>query len=137
MSNKTMIALAASAVLSLAATPAFAADNGIYLGASVGQAGVSIDETFEGENFDFDADSTAFKVIAGWRFLDWLAVEGNYVDLGSGDDTVAQHEDRVGHRRPLALGGRFPAGRPGRSVCPRRRHQLGCRRQRAGRILQR
>ena len=89
MSNKTMIALAASAVLSLAATPAFAADNGIYLGGSVGQSGVDFDESFEGENFSFDANSTAFKVIAGWRFLDWLAVEGNYVDLGSGDDTVA------------------------------------------------
>jgi opacity protein-like surface antigen len=83
-----MIALAASAVLSLAATPAIAADNGIYLGASVGQAGVNIDESFEGENFNFDADSTGFKAIAGWRFLDWLAVEGNYVDLGSADDTI-------------------------------------------------
>jgi OOP family OmpA-OmpF porin len=83
-----MIALAASAVLSLAAAPAFAVDNGIYLGASVGQAGVSIDESFEGENFNFDASSTGFKAIAGWRFLDWLAVEGNYVDLGSGDDTI-------------------------------------------------
>jgi hypothetical protein len=82
-----MITLAASALLGLAATPAIAADNGIYLGASVGQAGVSIDDSFEGENFDFDADSTGFKAIAGWRFLDWLAVEGNYVDLGSGDDT--------------------------------------------------
>jgi OOP family OmpA-OmpF porin len=84
-----MIAMAASAALSLAAAPAFAVDNGIYLGASVGQSGVEVDESFEGENFSFDADSTGFKVIAGWRFLDWLAVEGNYVDLGSGDDTIA------------------------------------------------
>ena len=88
MSKKTMIALAASAVLGLSAAPAFAADNGIYLGASVGQAGVSLDESFDGEDFDYDADSTAFKAIAGWRFLDWLAVEGNYIDLGSGDDTI-------------------------------------------------
>jgi Outer membrane protein beta-barrel domain len=88
MSKSTMIALATTAALSLAAAPAFAVDNGIYLGASVGQAGVSIDDSLEGENFDFDADSTGFKAIAGWRFLDWLAVEGNYVDLGSGDDTI-------------------------------------------------
>jgi hypothetical protein len=27
-------------------------------------------------------------VILGWRPLDWLAVEGNYVDLGSADDDV-------------------------------------------------
>jgi hypothetical protein len=83
------IALAAAAGLGLLAAPAFAADNGVYLGASVGQSGVSFEESFEGQDFDFDADSTAYKGIVGWRFLDWLAVEANYVDLGSGDDKVA------------------------------------------------
>jgi hypothetical protein len=82
-------ALAALAALGFAAAPAYAVDNGIYLGASVGQSGVSFDETIEGEKFDFDADSTAYKAILGWRFLDSLAVEANYVDLGSGDDNVA------------------------------------------------
>ena len=81
--------LAAAAILGLATAPAYAVDNGIYLGASVGQSGVSYDETFEGQDFSFDADSTGFKAIAGWRFLDWLSVEANYVDLGSGDDHVA------------------------------------------------
>jgi hypothetical protein len=86
---KLVVSAVAGALLFAATPVAFAADNGIYLGGSVGQSGVEIDESFEGENFSFDTDSTAFKVIAGWRFLDWLAVEGNYVDLGSGDDTVA------------------------------------------------
>jgi opacity protein-like surface antigen len=85
--QKHLIAAALALTLGLAAGTTHAVDNGIYLGASVGQSGVSIDE-FEGENFDFDADSTGFKAIAGWRFLDWLAVEGNYVDLGSGDETI-------------------------------------------------
>jgi len=85
--RKSIIALTA-ATLGLGALPALAVDNGIYLGGSVGQAGVSIDESFEGQNFNYDADSTAFKAIAGWRFLDWLAIEGNYIDLGSGDDTI-------------------------------------------------
>jgi OOP family OmpA-OmpF porin len=77
--------LAALALLGLPlAVPA--ADNGFYLGGSVGQAGVSFDEGFSGE--DFDADSTGYKLIAGWRFLDWLAVEANWVDLGTGDDRV-------------------------------------------------
>ena len=80
--------IAATAVLAaMTAFPAFAVDNGIYLGASIGQSGVDIDEAgFDGG--DFSSDATAFKVIAGWRFLDWLSIEGNYVDLGSGDDTV-------------------------------------------------
>src|SRR5512136_952687 len=76
-----------AATLGLCSLPALAVDNGIYLGASAGQSGVSLDE-LDGANLNYDANSTAFKVIAGWRFLDWLAVEGNYVDLGSGDDTV-------------------------------------------------
>ena len=71
------------ASLAFASLPAAAADNGIYLGASVGQSGLEIDD------FDYDASATGYKIIAGWRFLDWLAVEGNYVDFGSGDDRVA------------------------------------------------
>jgi hypothetical protein len=82
------IALVATAALGLLAAPAYAADNGIYLGASVGQSGVSYDDGFEDVDFSFDADTTGYKLIAGWRFLDRLAVEANYVDLGSADDTV-------------------------------------------------
>jgi len=78
-----------AAMLALASLPASAADNGVYIGGSVGAAGVTFDDTVKGFDADYDASSTGYKLIAGWRFLDWLAVEGNYVDLGSGDDTVA------------------------------------------------
>jgi hypothetical protein len=70
------------ALLLLAGLPTGAVDNGIYLGGSVGLSSVQDD------GIDYDADSTGFKLIAGWRFLDWLAVEGNYVDFGSSDDRV-------------------------------------------------
>jgi len=86
--HKTTIAAAAAAACSLFSLPALSADNGIYLGASVGQSSVQYDDNFEGQNLDFDASATGFKAIAGWRFVDWLAVEANYVDLGSGDDNV-------------------------------------------------
>ena len=82
--RKTTIVAAVTASCSLFNLPALAADNGIYLGASVGQSSVQYDDL----DLDFDASATGFKVIAGWRFLDWLAVEGNYVDLGTGDDQV-------------------------------------------------
>jgi OOP family OmpA-OmpF porin len=75
-------------MLAISATSTQAADNGIYLGGSVGQSSTEYDQRIEGTNFNYDASATGFKAIAGWRFLDWLAVEGNYVDLGSGDDKV-------------------------------------------------
>lgn len=86
--RKTTVAAALAAACGLFSLPAVAADNGIYLGASAGQSGVQYDQNFNGQDFSFDASATGFKAIAGWRFLDWLAVEANYVDLGSGDDNV-------------------------------------------------
>ena len=55
------------AALSLASLPAVAADNGFYLGASVGQSGVEVDEVVDGFDLDYDASTTAYKIIAGWR----------------------------------------------------------------------
>ena len=74
------------AVLSLASLPVFAADKGIYLGASVGESGVDVN------SLDFNANATGYKVIAGWRFLDWLSVEGNYIDFGTSKDMVMGDE---------------------------------------------
>jgi hypothetical protein len=74
------------AALALSSVPALAADNGIYLGGSIGQSSLQVDD------FSYDADATGYKLIAGWRFLDWLAVEGNYIDFGSGDDSVSGAE---------------------------------------------
>jgi len=75
-------------LLGLASFSSQAVDNGIYLGAGIGQGGVQFEDRIEGENFDFDASDTAYKLIAGWRFLDWLSVEANYVDLGTADDRI-------------------------------------------------
>jgi hypothetical protein len=80
MSKHTLTGLVAA--LALTSLPAVAADNGIYLGASVGEGGVQVDD------IHFDASSTSYKLIAGWRFLDWLSVEGNYVGLGTADEKV-------------------------------------------------
>ena len=85
--RRLFITCVASAI-GLCGLPAVAADNGIYLGAGIGQSSVEFDGDIAGSDFNFDADTTAYKIIAGWRFIDWLAVEANYVDLGSGDDRV-------------------------------------------------
>ena len=73
--------------LALLAGPALAADNGFYLGAGIGQANVQFEP---GEGLPaFDEDDTGYKVIAGFRPLDWLGAEVNYVDLGSPSGEVA------------------------------------------------
>ena len=85
---KIQIVASAALLLGLTSFSSQAVDNGIYLGAGIGQGGVQFEDRIEGENFDFDASDTAYKLIAGWRFLDWLAVEANYVDLGTADDRI-------------------------------------------------
>jgi len=85
---KTLILACGTLLMGLASFSSQAVDNGIYLGAGIGQGGVQFEDRIEGENFDFDASDTAYKLIVGWRFLDWLSVEANYVDLGTADDRI-------------------------------------------------
>jgi hypothetical protein len=81
--------LFAAALLTLPVLPAVAADNGFYLGGSIGQANLKIDDLTNGLGVeDFDGDDTAFKLIAGIRPLDWLGVEAAYVNFGEPEDTV-------------------------------------------------
>ena len=61
---------------------AMAADNGIYVGGSIGQAQAE----FQEGNINLDADDMGFKVIAGIRPLDWLGVEANYVNFGEAEE---------------------------------------------------
>lgn len=80
----------AAALFALPVLPAVAADNGFYLGASVGQANLKIDDLTNDvfPDDDFSGDDLAFKLIAGMRPLDWLGVEAAYVNFGEPEDTV-------------------------------------------------
>lgn len=62
-----------------------AADNGFYLGAGVTQAKLNnVGKDFDaGDLNDFKIDNTAWKLIAGFRPVDFFAVEANYQDLGN------------------------------------------------------
>jgi opacity protein-like surface antigen len=63
-----------------AGTAAHADNTGIYAGGSVGQA----ETDFSDDSLDdlFDGKDTAFKIFLGYRILDWVGVEAEYVDLG-------------------------------------------------------
>lgn len=89
--NKLALATALAAVV---AAPAFAQSegntSGLYLGAGVGRFNVEIDNAEELAQTvqSFDSDDTSWKVFGGWRFLPWLAVELDYIDLGKPEDTL-------------------------------------------------
>jgi opacity protein-like surface antigen len=74
-------ALLATALL-IASTAATAADNGVYLGVSLGNANMDVDQG----PLQIDGDDTGFKFIAGLRPLDWFAVEASYVNFGEVED---------------------------------------------------
>jgi hypothetical protein len=82
--NMKFAAVAALGALSIAAfaPQAAAADNGFYIGAGITQTNFDFDFDFEGDELSDGNDDTGFKAIVGFRPLDWLAVEANYMDLG-------------------------------------------------------
>jgi hypothetical protein len=67
------------AALVLAVSGVQAAD-GIYVGASIGKS--NLDNIYS-SGFNLDPDQVSWKVIAGFRPIDFFAVEANYIDIGS------------------------------------------------------
>ncbi|MGB5630713.1 MAG: porin family protein [Woeseiaceae bacterium] len=77
MTLKQIAALAVSLILVAGPLNAYAGD--LYLGASIGNA--TLNEDFDGLNVD--DNSTAFRVVVGWRLNDYFSVEGGYHDFGN------------------------------------------------------
>ncbi len=69
---------ATAALLMLFVGPISAQAGGFYVGASIGQAELSDD--FDG--LVVDDNSTAYRVVAGWSFNDYFALEGGYHNFG-------------------------------------------------------
>jgi len=97
---RNLILATTALAATLGATNAFAVDNGIYVGASVGEANTD----FNTEGFDFDDSATGYKVNVGWRILDWGGIEANYVDLGETEGTFT-NGPFVGERTELESDG--------------------------------
>ena len=81
MKLKQTAALTVSLLFVVGPINAFAGD--FYLGASIGNA--TLDEDFDG--LVVNDNSTAFRLIAGWRFNDYFTVEGGYHDFGDFEQT--------------------------------------------------
>ena len=76
-------------ILVVAAVPAAAIENGFYIGGSIGVSSLEVrDFNEELGDLRFSDGDTAYKLFAGFRFLNFLAVEAGYVDLGDPSDIV-------------------------------------------------
>ena len=94
-----------SLVLVLGLLPMSAsADEGVFIGASVGSA--TLTDDFDG--FDVDADSTAYRLVFGYQFSDMFALEAGYHRFGT-------FEEDQGFRFQLDADGVFVGGQPGRT----------------------
>jgi Outer membrane protein beta-barrel domain len=87
------MALSLMVILVAAAVPASAIENGFYIGGSIGGSSLEVRD-FDDELGDlrFSNGDTAYKLFAGFRFLNFLAVEAGYVDLGDPTDIVGDVE---------------------------------------------
>ena len=82
----------AAAVLALAgAGQAVAQDSeeqqGMYIGAGIGDFSSELDQ-LNGANISFDESDTAYKLFFGYRFNQFFAVQGDFLDLGASDTAV-------------------------------------------------
>lgn len=74
-------------ILLLAAGPV-TAKSGFYVGGSFGRTSLTVNDLeLDLESFDYKADTTSYKIIAGYRFMGFLAVEGSYIDFGNLEDS--------------------------------------------------
>jgi hypothetical protein len=75
--------------IAVAAVPATAADNGFYVGGSIGGSSLDVRD-FDEElgDLDFSDGATAYKLFAGYRLMSYLAVEAGYIDFGEPSDTL-------------------------------------------------
>lgn len=66
------------------------ANQGAYAGAGVGRYDVHIDDATELGNTirGYREADTAYKIFVGWRFMPYLAIEGDYINLGTNRDNV-------------------------------------------------
>lgn len=71
------------AAMALAASTAWSADNGFYVGAGIGMSDVSANVPMYR---DFSGNDFAYKLFVGYDFMKYLAVEGGYVDGGTPSD---------------------------------------------------
>ena len=96
--GSAVIAVLFTASIMLLASPAANADSGFYLGGSLGQAGVEIEDISGNQPVIFDEEDFAWKAFAGYSFdlpVINLGVEAGYLNLGSPSGEVLGLDAKV------------------------------------------
>ena len=70
--------------LMLFGLPLTAQADGLYVGASMGNA--SLDDNLDG--LDIDDSTIAFRIVAGWHFNEYFALEGGYHNFGDFEQSI-------------------------------------------------
>ena len=87
IARAVMTALTTTAGMALTASPANAdEDIGFYAGGSV--SNVQLDETFD-DGIGIDDDTTGFRLLGGYQFSRYLAIELGYIDFGEFDESLS------------------------------------------------
>lgn len=120
MKRNTTAIIASLALFALMPMTAFA-DNGFFLGGSIGAS--TLDDDFDG--LGVDTDSTSFRLTVGWQLNDFLSLEAGYHNFGIFEDrldiggemtdiSVKADGFTVGATGNIPLGGKFSVfGRAG------------------------
>ena len=82
-----------SAALILIALPVAAADNGFYIGGSVGYSDITTGGDLS--SVDISDNANGYKIFAGGRFLHFLGAEGTYADFGTIKDDATATETGI------------------------------------------
>ena len=100
------VALCAASPAALAMDPSL---RGFYIGGAIGDATVDFEDDQTGETFD--ADDTGYKIIVGYRIIDWVAVEVNFSDYGNPSDRFFGRDLQASYdARSVSALGMLPLG---------------------------
>ena len=92
MQTRTItITITTALALGLAAVPAFSVERGLYLGAALGQSESGLRDS----HYNFKDRNQGYKLIAGVRPLSLVAVELEYLDLGTASLGATQAKTRA------------------------------------------
>ena len=110
MTTPKRIAATLFALGILTGSAAFGADNGFYIGGSLGQARPNFDTVGAAANVGTGISSSdgIYKVFGGYQFHQYFSVEGTYINLGSYTTTTTATVEPAGWG--VALVGAWPIG---------------------------